>query len=104
MQIDGTMPTKNDTVSKSEWSDLLCVKTKRDNMPEENKKDILTCDDIKKLCTALSWLGYSTPSISEACATETALVRTLIDVVLELKERKQKESKFPRFMTINHDT
>lgn len=24
MQIDGTMPTKNDTVSKSELSDLLC--------------------------------------------------------------------------------
>lgn len=73
-------------------------------MPEENKKDRLTFDDINKLCMALSWLGYSTPSISEACATETALVRTLIDAILELKNRKQKESKLPRFMTINHDT
>jgi len=79
-------------------------KNKRGNMPEENQKDILTCDDIKKLCMALSWLGYSTPSISEACATETILVRTLIGAVLDLKDRKQKESKLPIFMTINHGT
>ena len=29
MQIDGTIPTKNDDVSKSEWSDLLAA----DNTP-----------------------------------------------------------------------